>query len=183
MVVKNNNKRICYLSGMIARYKVEADYIALNSGRTKFMLLSAEEARRCRDDTLGTCTSLSPIYKTGNRKLCILELFEGRGEGIKRICQVEVLTNSALPQAISVSDGVWAVATQKHISLSRVCGGESTRTLRIRPPLSLVSLPMGCSAVGVSISLPPYYQMEERYEEKDSLIEMIGRGLVNCTEL
>lgn len=169
-------------SGMVARYKMETEYIALNPGRTKFMLLTAEEARKCRNDDLGACASLSPIYVAGNHKMCILELFGGKKEGIKRTCQVEVLANTALPQAISVSDGVWAVATQKPISLSRVCEGQSTRTLRVKPPLSLLKLPLGCSAFGISISLPLYYQVEEKYEEKYSIIELIGRSLVNCTE-
>ena len=121
------------------------------------MLLPEEEARKCKADALGTCTSVSPIYVTGSHKLCILELFKGDKGGIKRTCQVEILANIMLPRAISVSDGVWAVATQREIELSRVCEGKATKTIKIAPPLTMVELPLGCSAFGVSMTLPPYY--------------------------
>lgn len=167
----------------VATYRIETEYIAMNSARTKFMLLTAGEARECQVDALGTCTSSSPIYVTGNHKLCVLELFRGDNKRIRESCQVEILTDAVLPQAISISDGVWAVATQRPIDLSKVCGDEPTRTLKVSPPLSLVELPLGCSAFGVSISLPPYYQAEEKYEERDSLIETVRKSLSNWTDL
>lgn len=38
--------------GMVPRYKVETECVTLNSGTTKFMLLTAEEAKKCRNDAL-----------------------------------------------------------------------------------------------------------------------------------
>lgn len=80
---------------MLARYKIETEYIALNLARIKFMMLTVEEAKTCRDDALGTCTALNPIYVIGNHKMCVLELFENKKEGIKKNCQVEVVTNTS----------------------------------------------------------------------------------------
>lgn len=90
------------------RYQIETEYIALNSARMKFMMLMTEEVP-------GRCFrySLSHIYVTGNHRLCVLELFKDNKERIKENCQVEILTNTVLPQTISISDGVWAVAAQK----------------------------------------------------------------------
>lgn len=34
----------------------------MNSARTEFMMLMAEEVRECQVDVLGMCTPLSPIY-------------------------------------------------------------------------------------------------------------------------
>ena len=45
----------------VARYKIEMEFLALNIARTKFMLLTKEEAQRCENDALGTCASASPI--------------------------------------------------------------------------------------------------------------------------
>lgn len=50
----------------------------------------------CKVHALVTCTSLSSIYTTGDRKLCVLELFKGNKEGIKENCQVEVLSSTVL---------------------------------------------------------------------------------------
>lgn len=51
--------------------------------------------------------------------------------------------------------------------------------------LSEVQIPkvLGCLAFGVSVSLPPYYQKEEKYEEKDSVVELINRSLDNYMEM
>ena len=76
--------------------------------------------------------SLSSIYAPGNHQLCVLEFFKGGKNGIKENCQVEILTNIVLPQA-SVSDGIWALATQEEIDLSRVCKGDPTKTIKIVP--------------------------------------------------
>lgn len=46
----------------VAKYKLESEYIALNLARTKFMLVAADEAERCKSNALGICDSGSPIY-------------------------------------------------------------------------------------------------------------------------
>lgn len=60
----------------MAKNRIEAEFVALNSTRIKFMMLTAEEPRKCRDDVFGTCTSLSSICVTANHRLCTLELFK-----------------------------------------------------------------------------------------------------------
>lgn len=112
-----------------------------------------------------------------NYELCVLELFKGDKEGIRRNCQVEILADVVLPQAISVSDGVWAVATQGEIELSMVCESKTTTTIRAMPPLTMVELPLGCSAFGTSMSLPPYYQAEEKFERKKSFGKLMENNL------
>lgn len=139
----------------VARYKVESEFVALNLARTKFMLLTQGEAEKCKNDTLGTCGSVSPIYVAGSHDLCILELFKKNKKGIRDHCQVEVLARVMLPKAISDTDGIWAVATQEEIELFKVCAGETTTSIRLTPSLFFVELPHGCGAHGQSISLPP----------------------------
>ena len=169
--------------GAVARYRLETEYIALNLARNKFMMLPEEEASKCKADALRTCTSASPIYVTGNYNLCVLKLFKGDKGGIRRNCQVEILADVVLPQAISISDGVWAVATQREIDLSMVCDGKTTQTIKVIHPLTMVELPLGCSAFGMSMSLPPYYQAEERFEEKKSFSKLMENNLSDWAEL
>ena len=158
--------------GVVARYKLESECIALNLARTQFMLLTKSEAEKCKTDALGACASKSPIYATRAHQLCLVELFRNNTEGIQRVCQVEINKRTVMPQAIGVSDGVWAVALERGLILSQVCGGKSTVTIRAEPPLTIISLPMGCSAFGGSITLPPYYQAEEEFETKDSFLAL-----------
>ena len=165
--------------GAVAWYRLETEYIALNLARNKFMMLPEGEANKCKTDALRTCTSTSPIYVTGNYNLCVLELFKGDKEGIRRYCRVEILADVVLPQAISISDGVWAVATQREIDLSMVCEEKTTQTIKV----TMVELPLGCSAFGMSMSLPPYYQAEEKFEKKKAFSKLMENNLSNWAEL
>ena len=67
------------------------------------------------------------------------------------------LTDTMLPQAISTSDRIWAVATQMGLELSEVCGRSPTGTIKLIPPLSKSEPPMGCSASGMSPLSPPIF--------------------------
>ena len=49
----------------------------------------------------------------------------------------------------------------------------STVTIRAAPPLTVISLPMGCSAFGGgSITIPPYYQTEGEFKTRDSFLAL-----------
>lgn len=62
----------------------------------------------------------------------------------------------------------------EELELSRVCEGKPTITMKVTPPLFIMELPVGCGAHGPSISVPPYYQKEEKFEEKDSFLALVG---------
>lgn len=148
---------------MVVVSRIEAELIALNSARTKLMMLTTEAARRCQVDAVRACTSLRPIYVTGNRHLSVIELFKGNREGIKKSCQIEIITNTVLPQGISISDGVGS-RPESDWSVQGVRGREHTKTLRVETALSLIDLPLAWCTFGKSISLLPYYQAEENIQ-------------------
>ena len=50
--------------GVVTKYKLEVECIALNLARTQFMLLTKREADNCKTDALGLCMSKSPMYTT-----------------------------------------------------------------------------------------------------------------------
>ena len=103
---------------IVAKYNLEAERIALNLARTQFMLLTKREADKCKTDALGSCTSKSPMYTTRGHRLCLVELFRHNNESIQQTCHVEVSRRAMIPQAIGLSDGVWA-----ELALTQKCGG------------------------------------------------------------
>ena len=147
--------------------------MALNLAETKLMLVRREKTVRCKTEALTTCKSVSPIYMVDNYRLYEHKLFMVVKDGIKNDCQVEALTNTVLPQAIIVIDGVWAVTTQREMRISKVYNGKSTKTIKIICSLSRTKLPLGCSAFRIYISLTPYYEAEEKFEEKKTFIQVI----------
>lgn len=50
----------------------------------------------------------------GIKPVCLV-LFNGNKEGIKQTCNIEVAKSKLMPQAIGLSDGVWAVALETKI--------------------------------------------------------------------
>jgi len=120
---------------------------------------------------------------SANHRLCVLGLFRGNKDVVDSQCQIEVYTDAILPRAVSIADGVWVVSTQETLSLSRVCEGVSTESINILPPLRIIKLPLGCSAYGPSIALPPYYQAEGRFERQDELLAMMTKEMDNWTDL
>lgn len=75
------------------------------------------------------------------------------------------------------------MVTQEEIELSKVCEGKPTTTIRVILPLFFVVLPIGCGAHSPSISLPPYYQAEEKFEENEALLELVGTNTSGWTGL
>ena len=88
-----------------------------------------------------------------------------------------------LPWAVGITDGIWALATLVALELSEVCEEKPTRSIKIIPPLTIVKLPMGCFASGMSLYLPPFYQIEEKFEERNALMELIHKNLSDWGEL
>ena len=50
--------------------------------------------------------------------------------------------------------------------------GEADTNHQSHPPLTIISLPMGCTAFGKSITLPLFYQSEEKFESSDSILAL-----------
>ena len=75
------------------------------------------------------------------------------------------------------------MATQREIDLSMVCEGKTTQPIKVIPLLTMVELPLGCSTFGISTSLPPYYQAEEKFEKKKSFLKLMENNLSNWAEL
>ena len=61
--------RIEQKSEIIAKCKIATKFIAPNLTRTRFMLLTSKEAKRCKTDALGTYSVASSIYVAGNYRV------------------------------------------------------------------------------------------------------------------
>lgn len=169
--------------GTVAKYKIESENIALDQTREKFMLLTSSEAEKCTHDLLGTCVSNSPIYTFSNHHLCVIELFKDNKKGIGQHCQIEVLLDVMLPNAIRITDGAWAIAAKDELELSQVCTGKPPKTIKISPPLTTLQVPLGCGVYGGAITLPPYYQAEEKFETSDSFLPLMNITLTSRLSL
>ena len=109
----------------------------------------------------------SSIFPVNLSKLCVVALFMKKTENVEKFCQTEVLPNSLLPKATYVLDGIWIVATQVELSFSIVCPNY-TKVMLAKPPITVMSLGMGCSASNDYVTLMPYYHKESTYVVSDT---------------
>ena len=89
-----------------------------------------------------------------------------------------------LPVAVSIADGIWAVATKDEIKLSKVCENKVTTTMRVILSLAILALAFGCGAHVLTLSIPThYYQAEERFEGNEALLKLVGSNETEWAEL
>ena len=92
---------------------------------------------------------------------------------------MEILLDVILPKAVRITDGVWAITSRDESELSQVCAGKSPKTIKINPPLFTLRVPLGCGVYGDSITLPPYFQAEEKFETSDAFLPLINTTLIS----
>lgn len=79
-----------------------------------------------------------------------------------------------------VTDGQWVVSTKERINFAIVCDRSllhrmATSTITVDPPIQVVRLGMACSATTDTLTLPPYYHHESKYDISNSLDQFTYR--------
>ena len=57
-----------------------------------------------------------------------------------------VRSNSILPNAFYIADGLWFVATQQILTFAVICPDKRRETLIVHPPLGMIKLNMSYAA-------------------------------------
>ena len=72
-------------TSMTATYKLESNYVAINTEGTHFNLLNDDEALQCNKPAQKFCAPRSPIYALVNYIPCVMALF-GRADMVNTKC-------------------------------------------------------------------------------------------------
>ena len=86
----------------------------------KYVLLTATEQECCTSPLWHYCDVRSLIYSMTSSKLCTVAPFMKNTENVKNYCKTEVESNSILPRAYHVIDGLWFIATQNTLTFTVV---------------------------------------------------------------
>ena len=152
-------------SALVARYRLENEMLAVNTDRTKYVILSANELQKCTDPVRSFCEIKSPIYTMHHTKNCLVALFMQNARDVSKYCMVETQANN-LPLAQYISDGRWAISTDVTLKFSQVCQEDTrsvTTTRSAKPPVTIFRLPMACKALNGQLTLSPYHKQESHY--------------------
>ena len=135
---------------------------------------------------MSVCFTKSPVYKTGMSKLCVIALFMQDSRKIAKYCKVIVTLNTQLPTAKYITNGHWVISTLEKLHFVKICGdGPDTLAtdLTVQPPMQILSLEKSCSAVISSLTLPPYYHKESKYNVTNLLATCMASYNVSAVEL
>ena len=160
-------------SGTVAKYKLESENIALDLTRKKFMLLTP-----LKQKSVNMIYSELAYQTAQYIHLCVMEIYRDDRRGIQQHCLVEILLDVILPKVVRITDGVWAITSRDASELSQVGAGKSPKTIKITPPLSILRVPIGSGVYGDSITLPPYYQAEEKFVTSNAFLSLVNTTLI-----
>ena len=161
------------LKSMVAYRRLESKYIGVNMERSRFMLLDTEEVQQCISHRLQFCALRQPIYPVNLSRLCVIAIFMNERSNIDRLCQTYVRTNEILPFSEYISDGHYAISTNKNVQFTQVCKKLSASVVIVKPPLGLIKLKPSCSMTNQNLVLPAYFHRESKYNLTDSLSELV----------
>ena len=183
---KINTESIFRPKQMVAQYEIENEIFVIDKTRTKYILLTEEEARDCLGKRGGFCEIRSAIYTVGpNPRTCVIALYLGDDKKIPRACKTKIKPNCILPQAKNIDAGHWLVSTLHPITFTINCNPQSNRkrgqtsTMTVQPPIFSVTLPPNCAATSQHITLPPFYELKSMVYSRPSVQAIFHNSSIN----
>ena len=144
---------------LLAYYKLESSYLAINPERTKYILLNDEHAYQCIDPTLRICNVKEPVRNVNVGKSCILSNFMEDQAKVKKHCDVW-MRHSFLPTAIYLANDVYLTITKRKFNFNVICNDErsSKQRIQVYPPYGFLNLHRNCVATSSAFTLMGYYE-------------------------
>ena len=93
---------------LLAYYKLESNYLAINSDRSQYILLTETPVKDCVQSGLQICNVKSPIRNANVGLNCLLSNFNQDKVHVKKFCNVWI-HQTTLPTAFYLSNDVYLV--------------------------------------------------------------------------
>ena len=163
---------------LVAYQKLEASALAISPDRSKYLLLSDEEATVYVVPKSQVCRTRSPVYPTNLSKICVIALFTRQAQKVLEYCIPVIRRNNLLPVGVYIRDGTWAVASRQPLTFSIVCKDSPPKIVQIPPPppISFIRVADGCSATNDFLVLPAYTEKKSKFQNRDTVLQGVGRA-------
>ena len=140
--------------GATAKYDIESAGLAINDGRTEYILLNKEEFAICTSHLDSFCELNKVRYMINAKMHCVPSLFISDTKSIKKNCKAHIFPNTLLPRPQYLRDGVWGISTNETLRLTVSCKVPSERVVIVNPPLTLFQLQESCFATSNYFKIP-----------------------------
>ena len=108
---------------LLTYYKLESNYLAINSDRSQYILLTETQVKDCVQSGLQICNVKIPIRNANVGLNCLLSNFNQDKVHVKKFCNVWI-HQTTLPTAFYLSNDVYLVILDKptvfHLSCKKV---------------------------------------------------------------
>ena len=168
-------------TNLTAVYDLEFKQFGISKDRTQYLILDDNDMARCGLETLRFCPLNSPTYKVSERKTCVIAVFLKQKANVRGLCKTKVSTEK-LPLAQRLSPENWLVAASHPSRFTVLCERNNNYGAQLKPPTSLMYVPVGCRASSDKISLPTYAYGETEFEVHDpskSLLRTFNWGALD----
>ena len=93
---------------------------------------------------------------------------------VEKYCQTIIRVYEILPYSEYITNGYYAIATNKPIQLTQACKQLSASIINVKAPLDIVQLKTSCSMTRQHLILPAYYYKESKYNLTEHLTNWIN---------
>ena len=161
------------LAASTAQYQIEAKGLAMNYGRTEYMLLSEHDIAMCNHQLDSYCELNNVRYMVGAKRHCVTSLFISDKESSKQNCATQVFLNILLPNPQYLKDGMWAISTKDKFKMAITCDSRTEPSIVINPPITIFRLNDSCLATSFYFIIPA----SKAFESETSLKSPITRTI------
>ena len=142
---------------LLAYYKLESNYLAINSDRSQYILLTETQVKDCVQSGLQICNVKSPIRNANVGLNCLLSNFNQDKVHVKKFCNVWI-HQTTLPTAFYLSNDVYLVTLDKPTVFHLSCKKEESGRQQVDPPFGFLTLHKSCQATSNHFSLLGYFE-------------------------
>ena len=152
-----------------AKYRIDSKGLAINYGRTEYMLLSAHDLAVCSNLFHSYCELENVRYMAGVNLHCEIALFNGDKKKISQNCAAQIYPTTLLPKLENLRDGHWAISTAEGFKLPISCDHPSEKTIEINPPVTIFQLNTSCIATSKFFIIPARRTFQSEFHIKHSM--------------
>ena len=163
----------------VAFYKIDHSYLAISLDNTKYMFLSPSQALLCTHSLSNLCAPSTPIYPVITSKSCAISLFMHKS--VNQNCKKMISSDTTLPSAIYITDGLWVITLIESITMTMVCDLNHKSRYIIKPFFQIIKLKHNCHAFSDVITLPAYFQGHSQAHianTHESLVSVFNQSMI-----
>ena len=142
---------------LLAYYKLEFNYLAINSDRSQYILLTETQVKDCVQSGLQICNVKSPIRNANVGLNCLLSNFNQDKVHVKKFCNV-LIHQTTLQTAFYLSNDIYLVILDKPTVFHLSCKKEESGRQQVDPPFGFLTLHKSCQATSNHFSLLGYFE-------------------------